>query len=74
MNDEIVELSGKIRDRRRRLGLTQQEVGDLAGVSDLFVRELEKGKPTVRLELVLAVARVLGLKVALVDRTADHEG
>ncbi|HYO20339.1 MAG TPA: type II toxin-antitoxin system Y4mF family antitoxin, partial [Dermatophilaceae bacterium] len=47
--------------RRKDLGLTQVEVAELAGVSDRFVMELEKGKPTVRLDKLTAVLEAMGL-------------
>jgi len=39
----------------------------MAGCSELFVRELEQGKPTVRLDKTLDVLRVLGLELRLVS-------
>lgn len=49
--------------RRKELRLTQQELADLAGVSPRFIHELENGKPTVRLDRLLAVANTLGLEL-----------
>jgi HTH-type transcriptional regulator/antitoxin HipB len=54
-------LGGAVRARRRRLGLRQQALADLAGVGVAFVYDLEHGKPTLRLDKVLAVLDVLGL-------------
>jgi len=53
----------EIRARRRDLRLAQQEVADLSGASTRFVGALENGKPTVRLDKVLAVLDVLGLEL-----------
>jgi len=47
--------------RRKELGLTQVEVAELAGVSDRFVMEFERGKPTVRLDKLTAVLEAMGL-------------
>lgn len=47
--------------------MTQAELGALAECSDLFVRELEKGKPTVRLETVLRVMNAIGLTLNVGD-------
>lgn len=49
------------RARRRQLRLTQEELAELASVSVRFVRALELGKTTVRLDKVEAVLDVLGL-------------
>lgn len=50
-----------LRARRRSLRLRQDELADLAGVSERFVYALENGKETVQLDKVLAVLYVLGL-------------
>jgi y4mF family transcriptional regulator len=60
-----IALGRQIRDRRRRLDLSQDQLAELAGVSLRFVGALERGKPTVRLSALLAVCEALGLKVTL---------
>ena len=59
------ELGRVVRARRRAQGLTQAELGELAVVGPRFVGELERGKPSIQLEKVLAVLAVLGIAVAL---------
>jgi y4mF family transcriptional regulator len=65
-------LAGEIRARRTRLRLRQEELADLAGVSERFVYALENGKRTVQLDKVLAVLNALGLHLEL-HRGADLE-
>ncbi|GCE77396.1 helix-turn-helix domain-containing protein [Cellulomonas biazotea] len=61
------EIGAQLRAARRGQGLTQAEVAVAAHVSRAFVVDLEGGKrPGAELGRVLAVARVLGLGVALV--------
>jgi y4mF family transcriptional regulator len=55
----------EIRRRRLELGLHQDELAVLAGVSARFVHTLEQSKPTVQLDKVLAVLRQLGLDLVL---------
>ena len=62
------DLAADVRSRRRELGLRQQDVADLAGTSERFVRALEAGKPTVRLDKAAAVLDVLGLQLRAVPR------
>ncbi|MFZ4511533.1 MAG: type II toxin-antitoxin system Y4mF family antitoxin [Candidatus Nanopelagicales bacterium] len=62
------QLAVDVRARRRQLGLSQQELADLAGTSERFVRALEAGKPTVRLDKASAVLGVLGLELRAVPR------
>lgn len=57
------DIGSALRAARRRLGLTQQEVADLAGLSDRTVRDLEKGSSSPSLGAVIAVATVLGLRL-----------
>jgi y4mF family transcriptional regulator len=54
-------LAGEVRARRVQLQLRQEELADLAGVSERFVYALENGKRTVQLDKVLAVLNALGL-------------
>lgn len=49
-----------IKERRRSLGLTQSELADRAGVGLRFVRELEQGKPSLRLDKVNQVLALFG--------------
>ena len=64
-----------VRRRRRANGLTQAELAELAGVGTRFVSELERDKPTVRLDAVDAVLAVFGKEVGVVDvpRSDDEE-
>lgn len=50
-----------IRGRRRELGLTQTEVAEVANTNLRFLSELERGKPTARLENVMRVLATLGI-------------
>jgi y4mF family transcriptional regulator len=54
-----------VRLRRRHLGLRQDELADLAGVSERFVYALENGKRSVQLDKVVAVLSALGLHLEL---------
>jgi HTH-type transcriptional regulator / antitoxin HipB len=54
-----------VRRRRLELGLRQDELAALAGVSPRFVHTLEQSKPTVRLDKMLAVLGQLGLDLVV---------
>jgi HTH-type transcriptional regulator / antitoxin HipB len=56
-------LAADVRSRRRALGLGQQDLADLSGASVRFVRNLEHGKPSIRLDKLVAVLDVLGLEL-----------
>ena len=53
-------LGGKIRDRRKLLGYTQQALADAIGASRKFIVELEAGKDNASLGLTLRVMGELG--------------
>ncbi len=61
------ELGATVLMSRRKLRLTQQGLADLCGVGVVFVYELEKGKPTVRLDKLLEVLETLGLQMVVRD-------
>lgn len=45
-------ISGVVRENRKKLGLTQEEFAMRSGLGLRFVRELESGKKTLRLDKV----------------------
>lgn len=57
------ELGDVIREARKKAELDQETTADLIGVGPRFLGEVERGKPTVRLGLVLKVLERLGLEV-----------
>ena len=60
-------VGGFVRQRRLSAGLTQQQLGELAGVGKRFVVELEGGKATLRLDKVNLVLAVFGKRVGVED-------
>ncbi len=50
-----------IRERRKKLGLDQQELARKVGVSRLWVIEIEKGKPRAEIGLVMRTLLALDL-------------
>jgi len=57
MNERLIEF---IRERRRSMGFTQRDLADRAGVGLRFIRELEQGKPSLRLDKVNQVLALFG--------------
>ena len=49
-----------IRERRKKLGLDQQELAKKVGVSRLWVIEIERGKPRAEIGLVIWLPMALG--------------
>jgi y4mF family transcriptional regulator len=62
-----------VRRRRTANKLTQRELGELAGVGTRFVSELERGKPTLRMDAVNKVLHVFGKMVSYVEELRVEE-
>lgn len=67
------EIGALVRTRRKAHRFTQGELGDLAGVGRRFVSELERAKPTVRMDAVNKVLAVFGKTLGVVDAPKDDE-
>ena len=67
------EIGRFIRERRKTNGLTQQELAELARVGTRFVSELERGKPTVRVDAANRVLAVFGKQLGVVEAAPDGD-
>ena len=68
MAERLAHIAHAVRDRRKALRLTQDDLADLAGCSPRFVRALEGGKQSVRLDKLLDVLDVVGLELSAAPR------
>jgi len=66
-------LSQFVKDRRKILGITQVELAEKAGVGLRFVRELEQGKVSVRLDKVNEVLALFSHEVGPIIKTWEIE-
>ncbi len=64
MND----LSEFVRERRKSLDMTQPELAEKAGTGLRFIRDLEQGKKTLRMDKVNQVLRLFGFELAPVKQ------
>jgi len=62
-----------VRERRFASKLSQKELGELAGVGTRLVSELERGKPTLRMDAVTKVLRVFGKVLGYADAPREVE-
>ena len=56
-----------LKERRKAVGLTQEELASKAGVGLRFLRDLEQGKKTLRLDKVNQVLVLFGKQAGVVD-------
>ncbi len=66
-NWQIMNIASFVKERRKQLRLTQPELAMRAGVGLRFVRELEQGKKTLRLDKVNQVLALFGAEVGAVS-------
>lgn len=57
------DLGALVKGHRKKAGLTQLELANLAGVGKTTVFDIEKNKETVRWNNLMAVLQVLNIKV-----------
>ncbi len=57
------DLGTLVKDHRKKAGLTQLELANLAGVGKTTVFDIEKNKETVRWNSLMAVLQVLNIKL-----------
>ena len=60
-----------VKQRRKSLSLTQIELSDKSGVGLRFIREMEQGKKTLRLDKVNQVLKLFGMEVGVVARKRE---
>jgi transcriptional regulator with XRE-family HTH domain len=65
---EAEALGAEIREARLRQGLGQEEVAFAANVSPRTVFAIEKGKPTVRFDMLARVLGAVGLRLTTESR------
>jgi len=71
----VNQIGMSVRETRKRLGMTQSELALVSGVGLRFIHDLERGKPTIRLEPTLRVLEALGIQLEAVPPGAGiHDG
>ena len=59
-------ISTFVKERRKMFNLTQVDLAEKSGVGLRFIRELEQGKPTLRLDKVNQVLALFGHELGAV--------
>ena len=71
-NGAMKNISEFVKRNRKELGLTQEEFAMRAGLGLRFVRELEQGKKTLRLDKVNQALAVFGAQVSVGRLNSDE--
>ena len=73
INMEYTTLSIYVKEMRKQYNLTQIDLSEKSGVGLRFVRELEQGKQTLRLDKVNQVLNLFGSQVGVVPIKKENE-
>ena len=57
-----------VKEKRKKINMTQKKAASIAGVGVRFLSELENGKPTLEIDKVLNVARIFGIDIEANNR------
>lgn len=60
-----------VKEKRKKLNLTQIQLAEKAGVGVRFIRELEQGKETLQLNKVNQVLKLFGYEVGPVKKIIE---
>ena len=66
-------LSLQVKALRKQYGLTQEELSYKSGVGLRFIRDLEQGKNSLRMDKVNTVLAMFGKKLGMVDQQRGGE-
>ena len=68
------QIGKQVRDRRKALGVTQEQLALTANTGLRFIIELEKGKPTSQIGKVLDVLNALGIGLEITPSESRGDG
>jgi y4mF family transcriptional regulator len=68
----IETLAGFVRQRRKKLGITQKECAEMSGVGLHFIRDVEQGKATLRMDKVDQLLSLFGHMLGPVKITREE--
>lgn len=66
-------LASFVKEKRKAVNLTQPELAEKAGVGLRFVRELEQGKQSLRMDKINQVLQLFGFEVGAVTKKVTHD-
>ncbi len=60
---DYTKLGNRIREERLRLNLTQEKLAESVSITSAYLGQIERGERGVKLDKLVAIARVLGVTV-----------
>ena len=68
-----MDISKRISERRKALGITQTELAEMAGVGIATVKDIERGKGNPSLKTLEQLCTVLGFEIELKIKRLNYE-
>jgi y4mF family transcriptional regulator len=68
-----MKLSDFVKQKRNQAKLTQPELAEKAGVGLRFLRDLEQGKPTLRMDKVNQVLQLFGQELGPIKTISEND-
>jgi len=68
-----MDLKTFIKEKRKLANLTQPEIAEKAGVGLRFIREMEQGKVTLRMDKVNQVLKLFGFELGPVEMRNERQ-
>lgn len=62
---DIKEIGDTVRERRKFLKITQEDLAEISGISERTLRDVEKGLANPELESLMKLCEVLGLEITI---------
>ena len=67
MREKLMPLNEFVRQKRKSLRMTQKEMSEKSGVGIRFIRELERGKETLKMDKVNQVLDLFGFELGPIE-------
>ncbi len=67
MEEKLISLREFVRQKRKSLKMTQKEMSEKSGVGIRFIRELERGKETLKMDKINQVLDLFGFELGPVE-------
>lgn len=74
LETSLTEIAGQIKTLRKKVGISQDQLAVLAGISRRPIYLIESGKGSVRLETLIKILTVLGSKISINSIRGIGEG
>ena len=69
MEKQLMPLREFVRQKRKFLRMTQKEMSEKSGVGIRFIRELERGKETLKMDKINQVLDLFGFELGPIEST-----